>query len=125
MKVYQPLTSKDLATGLYYVEWELPDGFPYPYGYATEPPSTDLLFPVYDMNTMTWSENEANLIKEMKNKLVLLDQTMTKLMEMYPNVTTIGGSVTEATGEETPAVPDADTDIPTDLSGGALPESTL
>ena len=58
MKVYQPLNQKDSSTGLWYKEWNLPEGFPLPNDVTLLAPDSTLVHPKWDNSLGAWVEDE-------------------------------------------------------------------
>jgi len=98
MKIYQPLNVKDAETGLWYKEWEIPEGMPIPDGMVLVAPPENLLFPRWDNVQGVWIEDKDSIIEKMKkdndalkaktdsmvqlnSKLMMNDLTMTKDIE--------------------------------------------
>ena len=98
MKIYQPLEVKNPETGLWFNEWEVPDGMPVPEGMVLVAPPETLLFPRWDYETGVWIEDKDSIIEKMKkdndalkaktdsmaqlnSKLMMNDLTMTKEIE--------------------------------------------
>lgn len=98
MKIYQPLNVKDAETGLWYKEWEIPEGMPVAEGMVLVAPSENLLFPRWDNVQGVWIEDKDSIIEKMKkdndalkaktnsmaqlnSKLMMNDLTLTKAVE--------------------------------------------
>lgn len=87
MKIYQPLQVKDAETGLWYKEWEIPEGMPVPEGMVLVAPSDNLLFPRWDNVQGVWIEDKDSIIEKMKTdndalklKIESIAQLNSKLM---------------------------------------------
>lgn len=98
MKIYQPLNVKDVETGLWFKEWEIPEGMPVAEGMVLVAPSDNLLFPRWDNVQGVWIEDKDSIIEKMKkdnnalkvktdsmaqlnSKLMMNDLTLTKAVE--------------------------------------------
>lgn len=98
MKIYQPLQVKDAETGLWFKEWEIPEGMPVPEHMVLVAPPDNLLFPRWDTIQGVWIEDKDSIIEKMKkendalkaktgsmaqlnSKLMMNDLTMTKDIE--------------------------------------------
>lgn len=69
MKVYETLNEKDAQTGLFYKEWEVPEGMPVANGLILNGPPKDLKFPRYYPEKGAWVEDKDSYIAEMTNRL--------------------------------------------------------
>lgn len=58
MRVYQPLEQKDSSTGLWYKEWDLPEGFPLSNDMTLIAPDSTLVHPKWDNSLGVWVEDE-------------------------------------------------------------------
>lgn len=68
MKAYEPLTEKNPTSGLFYNEWDVPEGFPINYSWTLVKPSEELLFPVYDQSSNTWNESKDLLVNYLRTE---------------------------------------------------------
>ena len=68
MKVYQPLQQKDLETGLWYKEWDIPEGFPIAEGLILVAPDASLHYPKWDSVTGFWIEDTDSIIEYLKSE---------------------------------------------------------
>lgn len=87
MKAYLPLQSKDTETGLWYKEWDIPEGLPVAESLVLVGPPEDLLFPRWDNESGIWVEDKDSIIETLKvdnetlkNKTESIAQLNSKLM---------------------------------------------
>lgn len=134
MKIYQPLQVKDAETGLWFKEWEIPEGMPIPDGMVLVAPSDSLLFPRWDNVQGVWIEDKDSIIEKMKkdndalktktdsmaqlnSKLMMNDLTMTKEIEALKAqlnpVENVETEPSEEPNEETE--PDEETETKTEV----------
>lgn len=64
MKVYEPLTRPDEATGKFYKTYEIPDELPLNGALLNEAPPEGMKFPKWDYTISKWIEDKNSIIKQ-------------------------------------------------------------
>lgn len=100
MKVYQSLEVKDVETGLFYKEWEVPEGMPIASNLILTAPSENLQFPRFNSATGFWEEDKDSIIEFLKAELekikadneAKVEELKNGLMDAMEYMSTLGGA---------------------------------
>lgn len=81
MKAYQPLAQKDPETGLWYKEWDVPDGLPVSPELIFIAPGEELTHPRWDSTQGIWVEDKNSVLEDLKDKVASLEERLIEYME--------------------------------------------